>query len=1217
MGKIRHPFKIALLILAGLILLFVAVLHIVLNTKVLNRMVDRFAAEYIDGDISFKKASFSLFRHFPNVTVTIEDFDIVYDHDRFHENDSVDYYLLHSGHGEIADTLATFSSFSVTLNLMEALRGRFIIPYATLDRPRIFAHMFGPGEASWDIIKFSSDENEDPADTLLPDISIRRVRLTGDPRIVFTDPTDTLFATIALKELHFDGDFRLAEPGKSIIGLDIDSMMVAARLPADTMALRLNKCVIHNEEDSYAFDATADAFLATRAFGRMKLPVASSGVLGFPGRSDGAFAVSLGDFHLQAATIGLDGMAEAVMYDDSTYIRAKAEIKDSPIRDLTAFLGDLMPELKKLDTEAVISLDASCDGFYVPATGSIPDLSVEFTIPSSEVAYEGIGRKGFIGLDLTAHTGRTGQLDVMLNDMLFDAGGLELRMKGKAEDLLGEDPELGMEGSVSAQIDTLTKLFTEEYGIHGTGSLKAEMKGRMRMSQLDMTNFAGADIAGRMSIDNLHIDDSKDSVCATIRHADVRLRTTANRIDDSIPADTRVLGLMADIDSLDLTYLENIFLRAGSMNLTLQTSPAIITDTVGMPPLMGRIKASSFEVRDETGLTLSLDGSHENFRIVPASANGGAVLSMTGSNASAGIRMDDNTALLNDLKFSISARKAERSQRSDRRQEGNSGRRREEPDSLTARERLAPEWLREQSFKSSDLNLRLDESLAKYFREWNVEGSLSLAEGGISTPLFPAENSLRSVSGRFTNDRVDIDSFTFRSGESDISAKGSLSGIRRALLARNGSGAALKLEAELSSEKINANEILDTYLKGSVYLESDTVVTSVPDSASYALIIVPADLNATVRLNAGQIKYDDLDIRRLVSKLTMRQRCLQIVDAEAESNMGDIRFEGFYSTRTKDDLKAGFNMGLSNITADKVIRLFPAVDTIIPMLKSFAGDLNCQMAATTDLDTNMNLRLPSIDGVFRISGTNLTLKESEEFTSIAKTLMFKDKQSAHVDRMAVDGMIRDNRLEVFPFVFTIDRYILAASGLQYLDSSYKYHISVIKSPLPLKFGVNVYGDDFDHMKINVGKALYKSSKVPVFSQQLDTVQTNLAAHIRDIFNVGVSRAIEANRRQNVIREHMEKVNYDADMISEELPDADIALLNMAKDEMDNPSPVDEIPETELIPEEILVIEEDDLIGDIIKDAETNAKASRKALRKEQKAAKAAEKAAKAERKKAK
>ena len=249
----------------------------------------------------------------------------------------------------------------------------------------------------------------------------------------------------------------------------------------------------------------------------------------------------------------------------------------------------------------------------------------------------------------------------------------------------------------------------------------------------------------------------------------------------------------------------------------------------------------------------------------------------------------------------------------------------------------------------------------------------------------------------------------------------------------------------------------------------------------------------------------------------MQQRTLQITNAVAASNMGDIYFEGFYASRAKDDIKAGFDLNLVDITAEKVITLFPAVDSIMPMLTSFGGDLDCSLTATSDIDTLMNLVKPSINGIMKISGKDLTLKDSKEFTKIANMLMFRNRASAHIDEMKVTGMVRDNVLEVFPFVMNVDRYQLAASGIQHLNRQFNYHISVIRSPLLVKFGLNAWGQDFDDIHYRLGKAKYLNANVPAYSKQLDTVQFSLVAAIHNVFELGVEKALQENRTEEYLK----------------------------------------------------------------------------------------------------
>ena len=114
---------------------------------------------------------------------------------------------------------------------------------------------------------------------------------------------------------------------------------------------------------------------------------------------------------------------------------------------------------------------------------------------------------------------------------------------------------------------------------------------------------------------------------------------------------------------------------------------------------------------------------------------------------------------------------------------------------------------------------------------------------------------------------------------------------------------------------------------------------------------------------------------------------------------------------------------------------------------------------------------------------------------------------------------------MFPFVLEIDRYTLALSGMQNLDMSFKYHISMIKSPMLFRFGVDLYGPDFDNMKFKVGKAKYKNVNVPAFSSEIDEVKINLAESIRRIFEKGVANAMAEHKEQDAIREYKKEIGY--------------------------------------------------------------------------------------------
>ena len=1142
-----------LLGLVSLVLILLVALQVILRPKVLTGIVNQVAATYVDGgELTFDRVKASVIKDFPHLNFTIDGGALTYPHDRFAAFDSTmvekgRFPLLRAGRAPERDTLASFHRLTASLNYVTLLRKTsYDIRRVELDRPRIFAHYYDSTAANWNILRLGG--SEDTTSAPLPPIRVQRVLLTGRPFIVYTNRQDTLLGVLRMKELAFDGRIDTHDVPGSRVSLMADSLFLSGRLPADTLSMGLDRLTLEGKDRKAVLTADAKAFLSLRSAGRMRIPVRLEADATFPQRKDGVLEVLLDRLGLRVATIDLKGSGGAVFRKDSTEIRADASIEKCSLGELLAAYQSNFPILKKVRTDAVLDLRAHADGAV--AKGRLPRIQAHLQVPDAYLDYEGLGRRGRISLDVDALTDEDLKLDLDLNRVLVDIAGARLDVKGTAADLTGDDPFFALSGKVRARVDSLTGAFTAGKGITGTGSLTADIDGHARLSQLSLARIGQADIKGTAVIRDLRVDDTRDRLKAYVQQADLVLETKGNRIDDNMHRGARVLALDATLDTLSATYKDGTYIRGRGVRLLAQNAASILQGGKELTPLMGVLKFASLSMKDDDGLSAGVRDNTETFRVTPSTEDfRSPKLNLTSKSTGVRVRTGSNGALLRDLKFDITANKRLTGP-------GTRSRRAHLVDSLkgvypgvpedsllikyrASRPRRAlPAWLQEADFRKNDIHISLSDALKQYYRDWDFGGSVSAGEARILYPAFPLRTQVKDLRGKVSGDRIDLDNVTVTAGNSDLSARASLTNLRRSILGRGTIG----LEGLLSSNFLDANELMRAYAYWRTYepekamekasdeaVERAIASTELPDSADVSrLIVVPANLDAKVTLEASGIRYDSLEVTWAAADIAMKQRTLQITNALAASNMGDIYFEGFYSTRSKQDIKAGFDLNLVDITAEKVITLFPAVDTLMPMLRSFAGDLDCELAATSDVDTLMNLVLPSIDGVMRISGKDLSISgESKEFKKIAKLLKFRDKGGANVDRMAVTGMVRDNVLEVFPFVLDVDRYVLAASGLQHLDESFKYHLSVIKSPLLVKFGINIWGDDFDHIKYGLGKAKYRNVNVPVFTKQLDTVQYSLLASIHNIFELGVEKAIAENKAQQYVQTRMEETGYSA------------------------------------------------------------------------------------------
>ena len=1134
-------------------------LQFTLSEKVLTRIVNKYAAEYIEGEVAFGKASVSMFKQFPRVFITLEDFRITYPSERFEAAEQIGApgHLMHAGGGEVADTLASFKRFSASIDVVSAMKGTLRIPHLRLVQPRIFAHFYSDGQSNLDILKISSEENSTEEDTtslpLPKHLSVGRISFSRHPHIVYTNSKDTLFTMIDVARIGFTGEINTNQkppknrpvrfsPRSITKGLTIDSLIVAGRMKKDTVALSINRFYVKEDDGLMSIDGKARAMLATRTAGRIHLPIAITGNLHFP--KDTVPAISIKNFKANVGDFPIVADADVRLLKDRAEIKAQMGIKDCRLNDVFhGFVKNIIPELEKIETDARLTILAECDGDYVYSTGEFPKFTAKISLPEANIKYADLDQLQMkVGIAASGYTDSRGRMNATINKVSLSTDGLNMNIMGGGKDLLGNDPSINIDGNIQASLDTLVSILPDTLGIIASGEIAAKVQGNALLSQLSIYNFSHADIVGNLNSDQILVQIPADSIDVDIKGLDVFVgpEDRVSRRDST--KSFRLVGITAKVQQGKFIYGNSLSANTNSLLLSAKNSVSseTISDTVSrLNPLSGRLSARSLIVKDAEGSVLTLYETGNSFMLRPQKGQPKVpVLSLTSKNEKIILSQDKNRAILNeaDLKARAEMNIVQRRQNT-----------RANRDSLLTKRfaqrsrRSVPEWMQEEDFRKQDIDIRLDETFAKYFREWNLNGQISVRDGMVITPYFPNRNSLKGFELSFNNNEINIDSIKLVSGRSEIEAKGSLTGLKRALLGRT-NRSTLKLDLDISSNKIDANQLLAAYQKGSRYTQttskgeelsdaelmamvSATDTLSVEDSTISTLIVVPANLHADIRLNVKNTRYADLLADSITAKLVMKERCVQITETKAQTNMGEITFDAFYSTRTKKDLKAGFDLNFKDITADKVISLMPSIDTLMPILKSFVGNLNCEIAATTDLDTNMNLVTPSINGIMRISGDNLAIKENEMYRSLAKKLLFKNKKEGHIENMQLEAVIKDNTLEVFPFVVSLDRYMLAMSGVQNLDMSYRYHASIIKSPLPIKLGVDLYGQDFDNMKFDIGKAKYKSSEVPVFSAVIEETKINLVEAIHNIFEKGVDAAVNENRRQTAIMNHKQKIGY--------------------------------------------------------------------------------------------
>ncbi len=277
--------------------------------------------------------------------------------------------------------------------------------------------------------------------------------------------------------------------------------------------------------------------------------------------------------------------------------------------------------------------------------------------------------------------------------------------------------------------------------------------------------------------------------------------------------------------------------------------------------------------------------------------------------------------------------------------------------------------------------------------------------------------------------------------------------------------------------------------------QSDSLQTEEPNP-----FMVPKKVNITLDTRIQKAIFGNTDIENLGGKLTIKDGEAILEQMGFTTDAAEMQLTGIYRSERRNHLFAGLDFHLINIDIAKLIDLVPQIDTIVPMLSSFAGRAQFHIAAETYLRADYSPKISTLRAAAALEGKDLVLLDSETFSTIAKYMMFNKKTENIVDSISVEMTVFRDEVDLYPFLIAMDKWQAVLSGRHNLDNSFNYHISLTDCPLPTRLGLDVKGT-FDDLKFALVpckyKALYKPEKQGATEKQTLALKKIISDSLKD------------------------------------------------------------------------------------------------------------------------
>ena len=706
----------------------------------------------------------------------------------------------------------------------------------------------------------------------------------------------------------------------------------------------------------------------------------------------------------------------------------------------------LVPErfkasLKDIKVDGLMALEANVKGTY--ADSIMPVLTAHLDIKEGKGAYKPLPytvRDLQLDADARLDLNKQQPSTVTINKLSAKTKESRIAAKGKVEDLL-EDMLLDLHLDIDANLPDFAYFMPKEMDLKGQTKGKANAK--IRLSDLSEMRLEKGTIDADLTLTDIAY--TMDSMEATLPYTKAKVF-----IPNKNPSRKSVNWACVDLDTKQVDF---------SMDTTINAA---------LGASMIRIEAANVLNNEQDYFasihTASLDGRFEDIHADLTNAELEAYLA-GGKKMSAKIQTDALQAEMGEeLMVKTEALRIEAAAR----------------------------------YKAGEENILL---------QWNPRLTIHLKNGEVRMPeRLPEPVYIPSIEFAYSNKAMNIANSRIELGNSDLNIKGNVRHIGGWFRHKK----ILEGELDIVSDHCDANQLMawfsadeETSQESGAEsqeskAESQEELTSTPEqntpdsTKEMEPFMVPLDVDLALNTNLKEVEIFNQVAKDLKGGIFMQEGNLILDEVGFVCRAAKLQLTAMYRSPRRNHLYLGMDYHMVDVDIDELLTMIPNLEEMVPMLSSFKGAAEFQLAAETYLNSQYQPKMSTLRGAASLTGKDLVVLDGETFDKISKLLLFSKKTENKIDSINAELTIYKNQIDVYPLCVQMDNYMVALGGRHNTNMTFDYDINVLS---PIYLGVKVSGS-MDDLQIKLAKCKFAQDFKPHWYQKVDNQSRELRERIK-------------------------------------------------------------------------------------------------------------------------
>ncbi|WP_281636336.1 AsmA-like C-terminal region-containing protein [Flavobacterium marginilacus] len=351
---------------------------------------------------------------------------------------------------------------------------------------------------------------------------------------------------------------------------------------------------------------------------------------------------------------------------------------------------------------------------------------------------------------------------------------------------------------------------------------------------------------------------------------------------------------------------------------------------------------------------------------------------------------------------------------------------------------------------------------------------------------------------QFNPSQVNLKQFNAKTGKSDLSVTGVLDNFYGFMFRKQ----ELKGNFNLSSNQLAVSDFM-TASTAPANAETTEAKETTKKTAKSEPLKIPAFLNCTLTAKANTVLYDNLTLKAVSGKMTIKDEKVSLTDVKTSIFGGTIGANGSVSTKGKTPV---FDMDL-NLNQVDIQQSFTQLD-MLKKIAPIAGIVNGKINTTIKLNGNLDaaemtpdLKTISGDLIGQLLSTTINSNNSTVLKALTSNVKFVDLNKVNLNDIKAALTFKDGKVNVKPFEIKYQDIKATVGGSHGFDQNMDYNI---KFNVPAKYlgkEANAFiskmspADAAKFENIPVTALMTGNFSNPKISTDMKTVMTNLTKEL--------------------------------------------------------------------------------------------------------------------------